>query len=230
MKRCLEKTLYPTVDRWMRRHFGCFKTAVNKGLRHGRIDIIGVRDVGGDLSGEVETIAVEVKRGSFPFANGCGQALGYRTYANRVYLADSRTKPFTPDELHIASHLGIGLVQIRMEKCIEIASSPFYQPIMKLNLRLLESLCLGRCQLCNSFFEIGDYKANKRFSKLAREKLGQAVSRGKGLIFWNREVAARKDEVGIRRVSDGSTYERRFICPDCMHYVFGQLLQSSVTT
>src|SRR4051812_12565036 len=120
MKHALEKTLYPMVDRWMHRHFRCFRTAVNKGLRHGRIDIIGVRDIGGDLSGEVETIAIEVKRGAFPFANGCGQALGYKTYANRVYLADKRQDSFTTDELHIASHLGIGLIQIRGNKCFEV--------------------------------------------------------------------------------------------------------------
>jgi len=224
VKRPLEKTLYPLVERWLRRHFGCFRTAVNKGLRHGRIDIIGVRDIGGDLSGEVETIATEVKRGAFPFANGCGQTLGYKTYANRVYLADKREKPFSRDELHIASHLGIGLIQIRGGKCIEVVSSPFYQPIIKLNLGLLESLCLGRCQLCGSFFEIGDAKTDKRYSRLAREKLSKAVSNEKGLIFWNREVADRKNKVGIRSVEDGTTYERRYICPDCIHHVIGQLL------
>ena len=82
-KRVAERTLYPAVERWLRRHFGCFRTAVNKGLRHSRIDIVGVRDTGGDLSGEVETIAIGVKRGSFPFANGCGQTLGYSVYPNR---------------------------------------------------------------------------------------------------------------------------------------------------
>jgi hypothetical protein len=61
-------------------------------LRFGRIDVIGIRDIGGDLSGEVETVAVEVKRGSTPFANACGQTYGYSVYANRVYLADLRDK------------------------------------------------------------------------------------------------------------------------------------------
>ena len=227
MKRPLEKTLYPLVDRWMRRHFGCFRTAVNKGLRLGRIDIIGVRDIGGDLSGEVETIAIEVKRGACPFANGCGQALGYNTYANRVYLADWREESFSRDELHIASHLGIGLIQIRGkrgDRCNEVVSSPFYRPITKLNLGLLESLCLGRCQLCGCFFEIGDAKTDNRFSRVAREKVAKAVSNDKGLIFWNREVADRKNKVGIRSVKDGSTYERRYICPDCIYHVIGQLL------
>jgi hypothetical protein len=73
MKRSPERALYPTVARWLCRHFACFRTATNKGLRHSRIDVVGVRDTGGDLSGEVEVIAIEVKRGSFPFANAAGQ-------------------------------------------------------------------------------------------------------------------------------------------------------------
>jgi len=105
MRRKKEKTLYPMVERWLRRHFACFRTSVNKGLRHSRIDVVGVRDVGGDLSGEIETIAIEVKRGSFPFANACGQTLGYNVYANRVYLADVREQSFSREERQIASHL-----------------------------------------------------------------------------------------------------------------------------
>src|SRR5262245_5986134 len=128
MKREPENSLYPVVERWLRTRFTCFRTAVNKGLRHGRIDIIGVHDVGGELSGDVETVAVEVKRGSFPVVNGCGQALGYNFYANRVYVADIRKESVSRAELLIASHLGIGLVQIKGKRCIEIASSPFAAP------------------------------------------------------------------------------------------------------
>lgn len=61
-----ESDLYPIVERWMQRHFHCFKTVIDKGLRYERIDMFGVRDVGGDLSGEVETIAIEVKKGRTP--------------------------------------------------------------------------------------------------------------------------------------------------------------------
>jgi hypothetical protein len=60
--------------------------------------VIGIRDIGGDFSGEVETIAVEVKRGSTPFVNACGQAFGYSVYSNRVYLADLRDHRFTQDD------------------------------------------------------------------------------------------------------------------------------------
>lgn len=212
-----EKELYPSVERWLRKHFACFSTATNKGLRHGRIDIVGVRDIGGDLSGAIETIGIEVKRGSFPFSNACGQTLGYRVYVNRAYLADLRDEGFTHDEIHIASNLGIGLVQIRNGKCIEVLSSPFYTPIEKLALRLLESMRLGKCQLCSCFFETGTPK--NRFANVARENLKRAVYNEKGLVFWNREVAERKAKLKIRVASDGSTFERRYFCPDCVAYV-----------
>lgn len=117
----------------MKKQFLCFKTAVDSGLRHSRIDVFGIRDIGGDLTGEVETIAIEVKRGSAPFATASGQTYGYKVYVNRVYLADWRTEPFSHEELSIAGNLGIGLVQIRGNRCIEVLTSPRYEPIPKLS-------------------------------------------------------------------------------------------------
>jgi hypothetical protein len=219
----LEKVYYPLVARWLRRHFLCFRLAVNKGLRYGRIDVIGIRDIGGDLSGEVETIAVEVKRGSTPFANACGQTFGYSVYANRVYLADLREERFTQDETFIASNLGIGLIQIKGKKCAEVLSSPFYQPITKMQLRLFEALRLGKCQLCGSIFEIGVPEGNN-WSKLTRENIKRAIKEEKGLMFWNHEVADRKRRLGIRgSKEDTTTWERRFFCSDCVDAVLAQL-------
>src|ERR1700730_5990519 len=63
-----ETEFYTTVERWLQKHFHCFMTAKNLGLIHSRVDVFGVRDVGGDFSGDVEIIAVEVKRGVEPFA------------------------------------------------------------------------------------------------------------------------------------------------------------------
>lgn len=222
MKKNKESRLYSIVENWLRKYYLCFKTAKNKGLSYCRIDVIGVRDVGGDLSGEVETIAVEVKNGETPFAKASGQALGYKVYANRIYLADNRSENFIPDEISIASNLGIGLIQIKNDKCKEVLSSPLYKPNPKLNLLLLEKLALGKCQLCESFFEIGDDDSNL-YSGLVRENLKKAIKDEKGIIFWNREVAERKNKVGIRKTKDGSTYERRFICPDCIYYFISQL-------
>ena len=213
-----ESELYPVVERWMRKHFCCFKTVIDKGLKYGRIDVLGVRDVGGDLSGEIETIAVEVKKGVTPFAKASGQTLGYRVYANRVYLADLRRESFTTDEVHIASNLGIGLIQIKCKTCREMLSSPHYNQITKLNLMLLESVAVGKCQLCASFFEIGGLK--NRFSNLTRENLKQAVVKEKGLMFWNYEAAYRKNEFNKRRAKSETVHERRYICPECVSVLF----------
>ena len=214
MKTPLENVLYPVVKRWVKRHFRCFESGINTGLLHSHADVVGVRDIGGDLSGDVETIIVEVKRGTEPFATASGQTFGYSVYANRVYLADKRKKPFTQDELHIASHLGIGLVEIRNMRCYEVLSSPFYNPIHKLNLMLLEQLGLGQCQLCGYFFETGGSK--REHSNLVKSDVQKAIENGKGLIFWNCAVAKRKHKLGIRVSTDGTTWERRFVCPECV--------------
>lgn len=221
MKRPKESELYPIVERWLRRRYRCFATAINSGIKYSRIDVVGVRDIGGDLSGEVESIAVEVKRGTEPFATASGQALGYSVYVNRVYLADFRDKPFNLDETAIASHLGIGLIQISGTKCTETLSSPYYHPLTRLNLSLMERLSLGSCRLCGSLFRLGK-ESKGRYSKLARENLKQAFNEDKGLMFWNREVAERKARLGLRSSKDGGTFERRFICPDCVENVLAE--------
>jgi len=225
MKTPSEKSLYPIVEKWMKKHFLCFKTAINTGLKYSRVDVLGIRDVGGDLSGEVETIVIEVKRGTEPFATASGQALGYKVYGNRVYLADYRQRSFSQEEISIASHLGIGLIKIWGNSCTEVLSSPYYSPITKLNLMLLEKMRLGICQFCGSVFETGS--ETTPYSKVAHESLSSAIRNNKGMVFWNREVAHRKNKLGIRVSNRYETYERRFICPDCMCYLVSQISKIS---
>jgi len=222
MKNIKESELYPIVKKWLDKTQLCFKVKINKGLRkYSIIDVIGVKDVGGDLSGEIETIAIEVKRGTEPFAKASGQALANKVYANRIYLADLRDESFNRDEIYIASYLGIGLIHIQKKGCREVLSSPYYKPIEKLNLLLLEKLNLGKCQLCDSFFEISDIDTS--YSKTTSENLKKAIHDEKGLRFWNREVANRKKRLGVRDVSEEiQSYERRFICPDCVKYLLSQ--------
>lgn len=62
-----EKDYYEPVGKWAKRSLGCFHYGIDKGLRHGRIDVIGLRDAGGRLSGRAEVVAIEVKRGNAPF-------------------------------------------------------------------------------------------------------------------------------------------------------------------
>ncbi len=217
----LESEYYAFVNEWAKDHFGFFKTAINRGLRYGRIDVLGVRDVGGDLSGEIESIAIEVKRGRTPFAVACGQTLGYRVYTNRVYLADVRLNSFNPDEVHIASNLGIGLIQMKDDSCLERLSSPFYTPITKLNLALMESIRLGKCSFCDSFFDIGDEENVKNtHSRLSRENLKRAVSDEKGMMFWHREGSHRKNQRDEKRANDNMCYDRRFVCSECIQLFF----------
>lgn len=224
-----EQKLYPIVEKWMKKHFRCFKTSINTGLRHGRLDVVGVRDTGGELSGDVETISIEVKRGTEAFATASGQALGYKIYANRVYLADIRNNDFTPDEIKIASHLGIGLIQIRNNKCHEILSSPHYTPMVSYNLSLLERLALARCQICNSFFDVGKPRGTKKgyfLSFVTRENIDRAIKEEKGVLFWNYEVARRKDKASIRRLGHYDSFERRYICSECTQVFFSTKTKS----
>lgn len=221
-----ESVLYPIVERWMRRRFRCFQTGINIGLAYSRVDVVGIRDTGGDLSGEIETISIEVKRASAAFATSAGQAAGYRVYANRVYLAVVKPTGFDMAELDIASHLGVGLIQIKGKQCHEVLSSPFCTPITRMSLQLIERMSLGRCQMCGTFFQIGTFDPNTssakgRWSKVARENFDRAIEQEKGMIFWNRELADRKNRLGVRVFEDGSTHERRYVCPDCISYVFG---------
>jgi hypothetical protein len=222
-----ERDLYPRVSRWLAKRFRCFATATNVGLRYSRIDVLGLRDVGGDLSGDVETISIEVKRGLEPFATASGQALGYKVYANRVYLADYRDKDFGPDELQIASSLGIGLIRIGARSIVEELSSPVHSPIPRLNLRIVEAVGYGRCALCGTLFRTGEDPKRNRFSRLAREDVARAIKAEKGLMFWNRELAERKRRLGLRRSEEDSTFERRYFCPDCVMYVLADLRHGS---
>lgn len=221
METPLEKRYYPSVKEWMERRFPCFIAEVNRGLSGiGIPDIVGVQDVGGNLSGDVETIFIEVKRGHDPFARACGQTLSYNVCANRVYLADIRAGNFTPEELQIAGHLGIGLVRIRKGRCTEVLSSPFHTPIRGLSLRLLEVLGLARCQLCDSFFKMRN--AEKPWSNVVRADedacyvVKKAIDREKGLMFWRMKVAERKRKLRLTDIEKGSSEERRFICPECV--------------
>ena len=77
--------------------FACFKTAQRVGTSFiGIADVVGVRDIGGDVRGDVEVIAVEVKMSPSNFGKILGQALGYSLFGHKCYLAiilEHRTEP-----------------------------------------------------------------------------------------------------------------------------------------
>jgi hypothetical protein len=218
-KPLLEKDYYPIVAKWLSKQHDCFLTEINTGPINSRADVVGVKDTGGDYSGEIETIVIEVKRDKEPFATASGQTFGYTIYANRVYLADKRENGFTSDEIMIANHIGIGLIQIdKNNRCQEVLTSPYYKPVTKFNIQFLNKLGLGKCQFCDTFFSLGN--KNNHNANVTRENIKKAVSEERGLIFWHRELDARKIKFKSDKRNKEHTYERRYLCPECTMILF----------
>lgn len=215
----LEKEYYPIVAKWLERQYNCFKTEINTGLGNSRADVAGLRDTGGDLSGEIETIVIEVKRDTEAFATASGQTFGYTIYANRVYLADKREFGFTSDEIMIANHLGIGLIQIdKNNKCQEVLTSPFYKPLTKFYKQFLKKLGYASCQFCDTYFKIGT--DTNRQGKVTRENIKKAINEDRGLMFWHRELNDRKNKFKKATRNKELTYEVRFLCGECTNLLF----------
>ena len=72
-KKLSEKDLYPRIAKWAEKHFQCFQSNENIGLRYSRADVFCVRDAGGDLTNDYETIVIEVKKDK---ALTCPQVFG----------------------------------------------------------------------------------------------------------------------------------------------------------
>jgi hypothetical protein len=216
-----ERDLYPKVAEWARRSLGCFDTGIDRGLRLGRVDVVGLRDSGGRLSGRSEVISIEVKKGTQPFATSIGQAHGYSIYADRCYLAEMRSKPFSADERSIAAHLGVGLISItgsKRTRITEVVTSPLSTPLEGLRLELIEKLGYSLCTICNSLFQRGD---RSRFDAYVQRHLdsgrsrNRAVESEKGYMYWLSEVGNRSGTGGDQ------TFHRRYLCSDCVPVVFG---------
>jgi hypothetical protein len=217
----LEKDYYSIVSKWLEKQYNCFKTAINTGLEYSRADVIGLRDIGGDLSGEIETIIIEVKHDKEAFATASGQTFGYTIYANRVYLADKRENGFTHDEIMIANHLGIGLIQInKNNKCQEILTSPYYRPLKKFNKHFLRKIGYVECQFCNTYFTLGS--EFNRYSNVTRENIKKAIKEERGIMFWNRELDLRKAKIKKDSRNKDLTYDTRFICGECTTLLFNK--------
>ncbi len=218
VRKPVESSLYPRLARWLKSRFGCFKVETNVGKSLGRIDIAGLRDAGGDLSGLVEMIGIEVKNGSQPFLKTCGQARGYAVYAHRVYVADYRSDGFSLDEQDVASALGVGLIQIRQQGCTEVLSSPRYQPLDGHYLPLVERMGYGFCVFCQCCFATGNTgRRGFNQTRLTRKSILKALENDRGMMFWNHEAGERK--LGAR---SGGTHERRYLCPDCVCAIAGK--------
>ena len=139
-----ESDLYGKVQDWVVSADGlrCEKAWGNEGLQEARPDVTGLRHAGGHLRGDFELITIEVKKSSSQFLTSAGQAAAYGVYADRAYLCCPRAdKPFDEDNVDIASHLGIGLIEIDGNKKVNrVLAAPACQPIPRKREELLFSL------------------------------------------------------------------------------------------
>jgi hypothetical protein len=216
-----ESEHYVIVERFLRRRFGCFKTTQDRGTTFGRMDVVGIRDIGGDLAGAVEIIAVEVKAGNQPFNTAVGQAYSYSVYADRCYLADCRSgaHPFDLIEIDIASKLGVGLLSIQPNGSIsEILASPQHAPLIQMRAKIIERLRYAQCTICGSIFQRGD---EKNWGRYVSSNVKNALKQGRGLVYWLEEPGERKD-----RLNRKYNYERRYICSDCIWYLYNEVIPS----
>lgn len=218
-----EVDYYPKVAQWAARELSCFHTATNTGLRLGRIDVVGLRDVGGNLSGRSEVISIEVKHDRQPFATSIGQASGYWIYADRCYLAEARPRPFSEDEVSIARQLGVGLIRITGDqrmRITEILSPAAREPLEALRLELIDRLGYASCTVCAGLFKRGSKDAwGERIVRQTATgtHMQRAVRDEKGLVYWLDEAEERS-----RRPTD-TTYRRRYVCPECIAALFAHL-------
>lgn len=220
----LEKTLYPLIEKFMRKTLGCFGVKVNTGLIDGRIDVVGLKDNPGDLDGSGEVIGIEVKRGNQAFLAAAGQASSYLIYADRSYLADVRKSGFNQKEKSIATKLGIGLISISdnaASRVTEVQSAPPNNPITWLRLDLILKLEHAVCTICDSFFQhrqIGTIGHSKDLLVESWGKpgfRGRAVEKEHGLQYWLFEADKRTHNRELAKT-------RRFVCPDCTAALFSR--------
>jgi len=209
-----EREHYPSVERFLEKRFSCFATGQDRGTKFGRVDVVGVRDIGKSLAGAVKVIAVEVKAGNQPFNTAVGQAYSYSVYAERCYLADVRSRPFSLDEVDIASSLGVGLLLIRENGNVsEVLASPVHKPLIHMQAELLSKLGYSRCVICGTAFRCGNEQNRDKYVKRYVEK---AWKREQGLVYWLHQ-----------RKQPGEDRERRYICVDCINALYGEVLQKT---
>ena len=217
-----EAVFYPAIEKWCRDKLKCWHADQDKGpSKLGRIDLVGVRDLGGgELSSRSEVIAVEVKTSRAPFMTSAGQAHGYSVMADRCYLAQEAAA-FTDDHTVIASRLGIGLLSIRTNgKVEEVLSAPVGEPVQALKLALLFAIDCAACTLCDTVFRLNGGKYRRGDEVMAatpKHGPAEAAAAGKGLVWWLEKHADLRDTSGRR-----DYHWRRYLCADCTRALSGR--------
>jgi len=204
-----EKDLYKPVAAFIKREFNCFAVKTTTGTRHGSIDVVGLRDLIGDLGGGTEVIAVEVKPEKSTLLKSLGQAYAYSVMADRCYLAIH--KPYrrrvSQEEIDMAAQLNVGLIQIGTRKtCRVLVSSPRQEPLRSHRLALIRKVGYVECVVCGTLFPNTGLRSQRD-----RSSIRHAIVEEKAFRYWLFELAERRGADKRRYI-----YDSRYICPDCV--------------
>lgn len=234
-----EKDYYKSVELFLRKKLDCFTTHQTIGLGvdgvTGNIDVVGIRHVGGDLRGDIEIIAVEVKDDE-PYLKSSGQALAYGVMAHRCYLAcePNGKEGFNAHQRRVAEHFKIGLLSLsktgRGVSCKEVQSAPHTPPDALMAGELVERLGYAQCTVCRSYFQISDergrrFQDDKVTRGSDRRDIGSALETETGFVYWLRHVEKqRRDQRTKKRADSIYCFDRRFACITCIDALgFGRL-------
>ena len=218
-KRLDETVLYPSIEELLQSDaFGCFKTGQKVGTSFvGLADIIGVREIGGDVRGDVEVIAVEVKTSPSCFGKILGQALGYSLLAHKCYLAVRfrEDRHFSLEQKELATKLGVGLMEIKKYrsgwKCYHVQSSGNHVPHPhQMETMLRRGLQLIRCSFCGIFID------SEREAVTDSWKV--ALKEGK---IYRIMRSPKRDLLFSKRTKED--WRRLYICKDCVEELWAGL-------
>jgi hypothetical protein len=206
-----EPELYPSVKEFVFKTFKCafppFQEAGKQGI--GFVDVFGVRYKNPEKS-KIETIGVEVKKKLASPCTDFGQAKGYSVFCHRMYFAS--IDEFDKDDMEIARHLSIGLIEIKRGnpnfECKEVLEAPANVTIGWLREYVLKAKGIFTCQSCKvtDFYERGDYTAPlcnldeiPTYSNVTYVK--NQIKSGKGLLtkdgdFYCNKCAREKLKIG----------------------------------
>lgn len=205
-----EASFYTCVEDFLKSDaFGCFRTAQRVGTSYvGIADVVGARDVGGDVRGEIEIIAVEVKTSPSNFGKILGQALGYSLFAHKCYLAVpfSNDRAFSLEQKELATRLGVGLLEIAKPygvlRCVEALTSANHAPHgHQMETLLRRGLGLVRCGFCGFYVDVANLT----------ESWQEALKKGK--VYLSSRETDRSLLFSRRRKGD---WRRLYICSDCV--------------
>jgi hypothetical protein len=104
-----ERDLYSRVAHFADSDLALSFVHENVGTRLGKIDVLAIQELWGDLVSDTEIVAIEVKNGVAAYLSSVGQALSYSVYAHRCYLAVRirRGQHFTREKHQVAAQFGI---------------------------------------------------------------------------------------------------------------------------